>query len=159
MYLHKLLIYTTFYAITAAQSFPLSKNKLPALMRPSRLNLQAVHLRILSPEVRQKCRKQVIPFRYRRMDEDCELRRHISPCPVRSVRELQPVESRLKGGLLTGKQGEQARQYLEDVDRLVRLPPKQPICAVRRKDRHPSASRVYVVWAYGPLAWRHLPIK
>ena len=91
------------------------------------------------------------PLRYRRIEEDRGRRRQITPRPVRSVSELQPVEIRLKGGLSTGKQGEQSRQRLEDADRPVRLPPKKPIRAVRGKKRHPSASQVYVVWAYGHL--------
>ena len=128
-------------------------------MRPSCLNCQAVHLRISSPEVRQKRQKQVIPLCYRGLDEDCGHRCHISPQPVRSVSELQPVKSRLKGGISTGKHGEQARRRLEEIDRPVRLPTKKPSRAVRGKEHHPSASQVDVIVAYGPLAWICLPIE
>ena len=112
--------------ITAAQFIPLSDNCVPALMRPSRIHSQAVHLRILSSEVRKKRRKQVIPLRYRGRDEDRGRRRHISPRPIRGICELQPVEIRLKGGLSTGKQGEQARQRLEDIGRPVSFLPENP---------------------------------
>ena len=54
-------------------------------------------------------RKQVTPFRYRGPDKDRGCRCHIIPRPIRGICELQPVESRLKGELLIGKQGEQAR--------------------------------------------------
>ena len=102
-------------------------------MHPSRINSQAVHLRISSPEVRQKRRKQVIPLRYRGLDVDRGRRRHISPRPVRNVSKFQPVESRLEGGLSIGGHEEQALQRLKDVDRRVRLPPKEPSLTVRGK--------------------------
>ena len=39
-------------------------------MRPIRIHYQAVHFRILSPEVGEQHRKQVIPLHYRRLDLD-----------------------------------------------------------------------------------------
>ena len=105
---------------------------------------QAVHLRIASPEVCQKRTKQVIPLRYGGRDEDRGHKRHISPHPVGRINELQSVESRIKEGISTGQQGEQARRRLEDVGRPVHGTPEQPCRAVCWEECRAPASQIYV---------------
>ena len=50
--------------------------------------------------------KERIPFQHCGRDKDRGRRRHVSPCPVRGVGELEPVERFLKERCPTAKRGE-----------------------------------------------------